>query len=106
MISQILAAYEYVIVEDYTIKEVDTGLSMALLWLLLVLAVIMIASMWKIFTKAGRPGWASIVPIYNTLQLIWTTGKPWWWIVLLMIPFVNIIAIIVIYYNLAKAFGK
>lgn len=68
--------------------------------------ILMIAATWRIFTKAGRPGWAAIVPIYNSLQLIWTAGKPWWWIILFFIPFVNIVVAAVLYYNLAKAFGK
>lgn len=68
--------------------------------------VVMLASMWHVFKKAGRPGWAALVPIYNTLQLIWTAGKPWWWLLLLCIPIVNIIAAIVLYYGVARAFGK
>lgn len=104
-----LAAYDYTVTttKSYTTtSDVSSGTMMVVWILFLVLAVIMIASMWRIFTKAGRPGWAAIVPLYNTLQLIWTTGKPWWWILLLCIPFVNIIIMIVLYYNLAKAFGK
>src|SRR5438105_2957888 len=53
-----------------------------------------VASMWKIFTKAGEPGWASIVPIYNFVVLLKIIDKPTWWIVLLMIPFVNFFVLI------------
>lgn len=72
------------------------------------LAVIVIAviSMWKIFTKAGEPGWAAIVPIYNLIVLIKIVGKPLWWIVLLIIPCVNFIILILLSLELAKAFGK
>lgn len=72
------------------------------------LAVIVIAviSMWKIFTKAGEPGWAAIVPIYNLIVLIKIVGKPLWWIVLLIIPCVNFIILILLCIELAKAFGK
>lgn len=66
-------------------------------------AVLMIAAMWRILTKAGRPGWAAIVPIYGNLQVIWAAGKPWWWIFILLIP---IIGQTLLFYNLAKAFGK
>lgn len=72
------------------------------------LAVIVIAviSLWKIFTKAGEPGWAAIVPIYNLIVLIKIVGKPLWWIVLLIIPCVNFIILILLCIELAKAFGK
>jgi len=68
--------------------------------------ILMIASLWTIFTKAGKPGWAAIIPIYNTIVLLDIIKKPWWWIFLLMIPIVNLIFLIIIYNNLAKAFGK
>jgi hypothetical protein len=42
-------------------------------------------SMWKIFTKAGKPGWAIIIPIYSTIVLLEIVGKPWWWLFLIMI---------------------
>lgn len=105
MILQNLAAYDYV-VKDYDTTEVDAGLSMGVILALVAFALLMIASMWRIYTKAGRPGWSAIVPIYSSLQLIWTAGKPWWWLLLLCIPFLNFIVLIVLYYNLAKAFGK
>jgi Family of unknown function (DUF5684) len=66
----------------------------------------MIAALWKVFTKAGQPGWASIVPIYNLIILLNIVGKPLWWIILLMIPLVNIYAIFVIAIGLAKSFEK
>ncbi|MCW8897993.1 MAG: DUF5684 domain-containing protein [Flavobacteriales bacterium] len=68
--------------------------------------VLMIASMWKIFTKAGEPGWASIVPIYNIIILCKIAGKPAWWIILFLIPLVNFIVMIIVIHNVAKAFGK
>lgn len=68
--------------------------------------IVLIASMWKIFTKAGRPGWAAIVPVYNFIVLLEIVNKPLWWILLLFVPLVNLIAIIIIYHELSKAFGK
>ena len=62
--------------------------------------------MWKIFEKAGKPGWAAIVPIYNIVILLEIIGKPVWWIVLMLIPFVNLIVGIMLYIELAKSFGK
>ena len=67
---------------------------------------LMIASMWKIFTKAGKPGWAAIVPIYNLVVILDIAGKPLWWIILMLIPIVSLIVGIIIYVALANAFGK
>ena len=74
------------------------------LWV--VLAVLVIAAMWKIFTKAGEPGWAAIIPIYNFLVLLKVAGKPMWWIILMLIPFVNLIVAIMVMISLARNFGK
>jgi Family of unknown function (DUF5684) len=72
----------------------------------LLIALLVIVAMWKVFTKAGQPGWASIIPIYNLY--IWCTivGRPWWWILLMLIPFVNFIIMIILCIDLAKSFGK
>lgn len=72
----------------------------------LVFIVLMIASVWKVFTKAGQPGWAAIIPIYNVIVLLKIIGKPWWWILGFIIPFVNFIVMILIAVGLAKVFGK
>ncbi|MBX2965069.1 MAG: signal peptidase I [Cyclobacteriaceae bacterium] len=68
--------------------------------------LLIIVSMWKIFTKAGKPGWAAIIPIYNIIVLLEIVGKPVWWIILLLIPFVNFFVGIYLAYLLSKAFGK
>ncbi len=73
---------------------------------ILAVLVLMIAAGWKIFTKAGQPGWAVIVPIYNFIVLLKIIGKPTWWVVLLFIPFVNYVIIIWSYNLLSKSFGK
>lgn len=67
--------------------------------------VIIIAGMWKTFQKAGKPGWAAIVPIYNFIVLLEITGKPLWWIILLLIPLVNLVIAIIIYHNVSLSFG-
>ncbi len=72
----------------------------------LVFIVLMIASVWKVFTKAGQPGWAAIIPIYNVIVLLKIIGKPWWWILGFIIPFVNFIVMILMAVGLAKVFGK
>ena len=72
----------------------------------LALGVLMIAGMWKVFTKAGKPGWAAIIPIYNIIVLLQVAGRPIWWIILYLIPIVNIIFAILVTVDIAKRFGK
>lgn len=80
------------------------GLIGLLVWLAVV--VFVIAGLWKVFVKAGKPGWAAIVPIYNLIVMLEIAGKPIWWIVLMLIPFVNFIILIIVMIDLAKSFGK
>jgi len=72
----------------------------------LLIALLLIVAMWKVFTKAGQPGWASIIPIYNLYIWCKIVGRPWWWIILMLIPFVNFIICIILCIDLAKSFGK
>ncbi len=82
----------------------------ALLVVWVLIGVLMIVSMWKIFVKAGKPGWASIIPIYNIIVLLQIVGKPWWWLLLMIIPIVNFIAAPVLgiwmINLLSKSFGQ
>lgn len=86
----------------------DSGGTVAMITVLVqvILAIAIIAGLWKMFTKAGKPGWASIIPIYNAIVLLEIAGKPIWWIILMLIPCVNIIILILVNIDLAKAFGK
>jgi hypothetical protein len=72
----------------------------------LLVALLMIVAMWKVFAKAGQPGWASIIPIYNLYIWCKIVGRPGWWVILMLIPFVNIIVGIVLCIDMAKSFGK
>jgi hypothetical protein len=72
----------------------------------ILVCVVMIAAMWKVFTKAGKPGWAAIVPIYNVIVLLGIAGKPAWWLILFFIPIVNFVMLILTYVALAEKFGK
>ena len=72
----------------------------------LALIVFLIVTMWKIFTKAGKPGWASIIPIYNVFVMLDIAGKPAWWFLLFLIPFVNLIVSILVIAGIAANFGK
>ena len=71
-----------------------------------ILSILIIVSMWKIFKKAGKQGWESIVPIYNVIVMLEISGLPMWYVVLYIIPFANIYAMFKTYIELAKKFGK
>jgi hypothetical protein len=96
---------------DYsTTTSVNTGALGAVLviyWIvILAIAIFFIAGLWKTFAKAGKPGWAAIVPIYNIIVMLEVIGRPVWWILLYFIPFVNLIVYIIVSLDMAKAFGK
>jgi Family of unknown function (DUF5684) len=78
-----------------------------LVWVLYVAVIaLMLVSFWKLFTKAGKPGWASIIPIYNNIVMLEIAGKPIWWFFMLFIPGVNIIFAFLTLYHFSKAYGK
>lgn len=94
-------------VNSYTTTSVSAGMFGATYMItVLAIAVISIVAMWKIFTKANKPGWAAIVPFYNLYTEFEIAGMNGWMFLLLLIPIVNIIVAIMLYVNLAKAFGK
>jgi hypothetical protein len=80
--------------------------SMAVTLIFLAVLLIMLAAMWKLFAKAGEPGWAIIIPIYNIIVLLKVSGKPWWWLFLFIIPIVGIVIALLANIGLAKNFGK
>lgn len=71
-----------------------------------IVVLLLLISYWKIFEKAGQPGWKAIIPFYNLYILLKIVGKPGWWLIMFFIPFVNIIFIIWAYNMLSKSFGK
>lgn len=79
---------------------------MLVLLIELALLVFFLATFWKIFTKAGQPGWACLIPIYNVYILLKIVGRPWWWLILFIIPLVGIVVSIIVSIDVAKSFGK
>ena len=72
----------------------------------LAIAVVTVIAMWKVFEKAGHPGWAAIIPIYNIYIMVQIAGRETWWMLLFFIPFANIVASVLISIDIAKKFGK
>jgi len=61
---------------------------------------------WRIFVKAGKPGWAAIIPFYNILVELEIVGRPWWWLLLMFVPIVNVVITVIVQLDLAKVFGR
>ena len=72
----------------------------------LVIIVAVIAGWWMMFTKAGEAGWKSIIPIYSFIVILKMVGREWWWVLLMLIPVVNLIVWIIVSLDLAKSFGR
>ena len=71
-----------------------------------VITLVILAATWKLYQKAGQPGWAAIIPIYDTyimFKLAWGSG---WMFLLLFIPIVDVVVYLMLLWKLAKAFGK
>ena len=75
-------------------------------FILLAIAGLMIVSLWRIFEKADKPGWASLIPFYNLYVLLQIVGKPGWWLVLFFVPFVDVVITVIVLIHLARSFGK
>lgn len=68
--------------------------------------VFAVVVMWKVFVKAGQPGWAAIIPIYNIYVWLKVAGRPGWWLILFLIPIVNIVMALIVSMDISKSFGK
>ena len=72
----------------------------------LVVVVVEIIAMWKVFAKAGQPGWACLIPFYNIYVWCKIVGRPGWWLILMLLPLINFIILVILCLDLAKSFGK
>jgi Family of unknown function (DUF5684) len=77
-----------------------------ILWFYLALVVFWVLGTWCVFAKAGESGWQAIIPIWNTIVLLRIVGRPWWWLILYVIPIVGLITLIVVASDLSKSFGR
>ena len=96
--------YLFLLQQEDELIAIISGVVSALIGL--VVGLVAVIAMWKLFTKAGKPGWASLIPIYNLFVLLEVVGRPAWWLLLMLIPFVNFVIMIVLAFDLAKSFGK
>lgn len=94
----------YALALQAEVPNVAFSSGIILTWLAIV--VVSIAGLWMTFQKAGQPGWAAVIPIYNIVVLMRLARKPGWWTLLLFIPLVNFVIIIIVSIEVAKNFGK
>ena len=100
-------SYDYASVANDSAAVAAAGGAFAGMYIvMLIVGVLSIVAMWKIFTKAGKPGWASIIPIYNMVVLFQIAGMNPLMILLELVPIANVVVLIMLYINLAKKFGK
>jgi len=72
----------------------------------MVICVLMVVAMWRVFTKAGQPGWGCLIPFYNVYLMLKIAGKPGWWLVFFFIPVINLVVQIVMMIDIARNFGR
>jgi hypothetical protein len=74
--------------------------------IMLIGAFVTVVAMWKVFVKAGKPGWACLIPFYNILMTLNIIGRPAWYLVFIVIPGANIVLLVILAFGLARSFGK
>ena len=92
--------------EEQAVATTAGAVAGGILFVYTILAILMIASVWRLFSKAGQPGWAAIIPIFNVYIMLKVAGRPGWWLLLMLIPLVNIVIGIIVTIDLATRFGK
>ena len=80
-------------------------MELLILLIVLIFTVLLVAGQWKVFAKAGKPGWTALIPIYNWVVWMEIVGRPLWWVILLFVPIVGLVVYIIISLDLSKSFG-
>jgi len=91
-------------VEVASTVEVFSVVLSSVLWL--GLTALLVVAQWRIFAKAGVPGWACLIPVYNVVKLLHISGRSGWWLLGLGVPFLNLFIVIRLVFDLASAFGR
>src|SRR5271157_5719232 len=73
---------------------------------ILITIVTTILGLWKLFEKAGQPGWRILIPFYNFYIWLKIIKKPMWWFIFIVIPFINVFVILLMIVELVKCYGK
>jgi|SRR6266852_5328489 len=91
-------------VAQVTYQTSGAGAGVLILWFVAIFAILVIPY-WVVFTKAGQAGWKSLIPIYNSYILLKIVGRPGWWLLLFLVPIVNVVILIIVTNDLSKSFG-
>jgi hypothetical protein len=91
--------------EPLSVEEVP-AVNMTVLVICIALILVLLVAMWRVYEKAGEPGWAGILPVVNVFFLARAVGKPMWWGILGLVPIVNLIVWFILCIRLAKRFGR
>ena len=94
------------VVDPTTNTAADGGMLSTMLVLIGAVYLFFLVATWKLYSKAGRPGWASLIPIYTTVVFCRICGRSGWLTLALMIPGVNVIVSIMLSVDLARVFGR
>ncbi|MDX1429464.1 MAG: DUF5684 domain-containing protein [Rhodothermales bacterium] len=84
----------------------EDGIGLFGFTLILAIVLVTIAAVWRVYEKAGQPGWAALIPVYNMYVILNIVGRPAWWLILLFVPIINVVIWVIVYADLAKSFGK
>ena len=85
---------------------ISLAIGMPQILLILIVTLLPVLSFWFLYSKANEPGWASIIPIYSTLVWLKIIGKPWYWLLLFCVPYLNFVFLIWAVNLTSKSFGK
>lgn len=73
---------------------------------ILIIQVIHFLGTWKLYVKAGRKAWEAAIPVYNGIILMKIIKRPWWWVLLLFVPIINLLMFPVVWVETIRSFGK
>jgi len=93
-------------IQDDAVTAAEAAVSTTMLVIILAMALVVLISLWRVFEKAGEPGWTAIIPLVNYFFLAKAAGKPAWWGILMFVPIMNLIVWFILCIDLAKRFGK
>ena len=85
--------------------QTSSGVGAGGFFIFIAIYAIAVIPYWVIFTKAGEEGWKALIPIYSTIVLLKVVGRPWWWILLFLIPLVNLVVFVIMLHGLSTSFG-
>ena len=87
-------------------NEVSPIWGFGMMIVLLAFVVLMFASIWKLFAKADKPGWACLVPLYNIIVWLNIVGRPWWYLFFLVFPVTAVVLWAIMAFGTARSFNR